>query len=243
MERDQIALLKDNHIPTTDPLSRTRSRRLSTNSRISDVLNLLDPAPLDDEETALLGHTETDRQWENAILSDAIHTSYWRETKTILSSSAPLYITFVLQYSLTLCSIFSAGNLGKDELAGVSLASMTAAITGYAPVQGLTTALDTLCAQAYGSGNRKLVGLHLQRMVAFLGLVMVPVMGFWWFSEGVLGAVLKEKELARWAGLYLRILAVGLPGFAIFEASKRFVQAQGEFLLHHARAVDVDENR
>ncbi|TGZ80848.1 MATE efflux family protein [Ascodesmis nigricans] len=229
MEREQLALLKDNDLfPVETTPGRQRGRNLSiSSSKISSFLDLHRGEA--DETTALLGHTPVDYQWEVAVEAGKIETSYRREIKTILQYSLPLYVTFLLQYSLTMSSIFAAGNLGKDQLAGISVACMSAIITGYAPYQGLSTALDTLCAQAYGSGNKHLVGLHLQRMVYFLLLFTIPVVVIWQYSEEILLATLPEPELARWAGLYLRILSWGAPGYAIFEASKRFCQAQGLF--------------
>lgn len=111
----------------------------------------------------------------------------------------------------------------------VSLASMTANITGYAIFQGLATSLDTLCAQAYGSGRKHLVGLQCQRMILFLWSLSIPIGFFWLFSNRMLEAIIPEKESADLAGLYLRVLIFGLPGYALFESGKRFVQAQGLF--------------
>lgn len=73
----------------------------------------------------------------------------------------------------------------------------------------MSTALDTLCSQAYGSGNKKLVGLQFQRMVYFLMLLTIPIAGLWVFSDRILGWILPDPELAAYAGLYLRILALG----------------------------------
>jgi MATE family multidrug resistance protein len=106
---------------------------------------------------------------------------------------------------------------------------MTANITGYAIYQGLATSLDTLCAQAYGSGRKHLVGLQLQRMVYFLWLLTVPIGIVWLFAEKLLEVIVPEKESAQFAGLYLRVLLIGAPGYALFESGKRFVQAQGLF--------------
>jgi hypothetical protein len=48
----------------------------------------------------------------------------WRQEAIVLGqSSAPLIFTFILQYSLTVSSVFIVGNIGKVELAAVSLAS------------------------------------------------------------------------------------------------------------------------
>lgn len=128
------------------------------------------------DTTPLLGNPELpyggqdtrgnlDKAWEEAVMAGKIKTTWQRETIVLGRYSSPLILTFLLQYSLTVASIFSVGHLGTAELGAVSLASMTANITGYAVFQGLATSLDTLCAQAYGSGKKKLVGLQTQRMV------------------------------------------------------------------------------
>jgi MATE family multidrug resistance protein len=102
-------------------------------------------------------------------------------------------------------------------------------IVGFAIFEGMATSLDTLCAQAYGSGNLKLVGLHTQRMILFLLLVATPIGALWICSLWILSAIVPQKELAVMAGSFLRISLIGVPGYAIFEAGKRFFQAQGNF--------------
>jgi len=91
-------------------------------------------------------------KWEEAVASGKVKTTWQRELVVLARYSRSLILTFVLQYSLTVTSIFTVGHIGKFELGAVSLASMTANITGYAVYQGLATSLDTLCPQAYGSG-------------------------------------------------------------------------------------------
>lgn len=191
------------------------------------------------ERTALLGDrpyggeaetaADVDAKWEQAVLEGKIQTTWQREAKVLAKYSRSLIVTFILQYSLTMASIFTIGHIGKVELGAVSLATMTANITGYAVYQGLATSLDTLCAQAYGSGRKKLVGLQLQRMVYFLLVITIPIGVIWLSAEPILAAIVPEKETARLAGIYLKVLLVGAPGYAAFESGKRFVQAQGLF--------------
>ena len=112
---------------------------------------------------------------------------------------------------------------------GTDSGSVTASITGYAVYQGLATSLDTLCAQAYGSGRPHLVGLQLQRMLYFLWLITIPIAIIWSFGTEILSLIVPEKETARLAGLYLKVLIAGAPGYAAFEGGKRYLQAQGLF--------------
>lgn len=106
---------------------------------------------------------------------------------------------------------------------------MTANITGYAVYQGMATALDTLCAQAYGSAKKPLIGLYFQQMVLILWLITIPIGMIWLNSASLLGAVVPDKNTADLASTYLRVLLLGAPGYAAFEAGKRFVQSQGIF--------------
>jgi|SRR5579859_5318594 len=149
-------------------------------------------------------------------------------------------LTAVLQQSLALATVLSLGHLGTTELGASALASMTASITGTAIFQGIATysllfrvlirsALDTLCSQSWGSGNPQLVGLHLQRCVLLLLLCHIPIAFIWGFSEHILLALKQEPDLSRLASRYLQILFLGMPGYAIFEATKRFLQCQGIF--------------
>jgi MATE family multidrug resistance protein len=114
-----------------------------------------------DENTALLGNPDEpyggvdtpeniDKRWEEAVASGKIKTTWQREAVVLARYSRSLILTFLLQYSLTVTSVFTVGHIGKLELGAVSLASMSANITGYAMYQGLATSLDTLCPQAFG---------------------------------------------------------------------------------------------
>lgn len=188
------------------------------------------------ETSPLLNHTvatghDADARLPNSEEDiDAVAETWQLEAKVLGGYSAPLILSFLLQQSLTVASVLTVGHMGTAELASVSLASMTANITGYAIYQGLATSLDTLCAQAYGAGRKELVGLCVQRMLYFLWTVSVPIGVLWvCYAEKILGSFLNDGNVAHLAGQYLMVVFWGTPGFAAFEAIKRFVQAQGQF--------------
>ncbi|KXJ92171.1 MATE efflux family protein [Microdochium bolleyi] len=182
------------------------------------------------EQDALLHDPSLlNEQWEAAVASGKIRTTWQREAKTIAVYSRSLIVTFLLQYSINIASVFAVGRIGIVELGAVTLGSMSANIICYAPMQGLATSLDTLCAQAYGSGHKHLVGLQLQRMTYFLWVLMLPIAVIFWFGTDILLRIVPEPESAELAGLYLRVISFGIPGFVAYEGGKRFVQAQGLF--------------
>lgn len=172
--------------------------------------------------------------WDSAIREGKISTSVKRELNVLAQNSAPLVVTFLLQYSLVVASILSVGHLGKTELAAVSLATMTASITGFALIQGLATCLDTLCSQAYGAGNFHMVGLYFQKCVLMILTFFAPVGFLWLFSDRLLVYIIPDRDLAQLAGEYLKLVVFGTPGYILFECGKRFVQAQGIF---HASTI------
>jgi MATE family multidrug resistance protein len=242
---EERSLLRDNHlIPPKQPkaggegpFDRVRRMSMTGMSRIKSTQHEESAVGAQaSERTALLGAGGSDpdpraisKQWNEAVAAGKIHTSWQRELKVLTKTSAPLILTFILQFSLPVASIFTVGHIGKTELGAVSLASMTASITGYSVYQGLATSLDTLCAQAYGSGRPHLVGLQLQRMLYFLLLITIPISLIWALGTRILSLIVPEQETARLAGLYLKILIAGAPGYAAFESGKRYVQAQGLF--------------
>lgn len=177
---EERSLLRDNHlappkhpVPTQrSPLNRLYRYLFSTKQRIpaDEEGGVQETVEVEASETSALlsnsgdareRHESLNRQWEEAVAAGKIKTTWQRESMTILRYSGPLTITFILQYSLPVASIFTVGHIGKVELGACSLASMTANITGFAIYQGLATSLDTLCAQAYGSGRCVLFLLSL----------------------------------------------------------------------------------
>jgi MATE family multidrug resistance protein len=62
-----------------------------------------------------------------------------------------------------------------------------------------------------------------------MALVTIPIGVVWICSGWILAGLVPETELAYLAGDYLRILLAGTPGYFLFEAGKRFTQAQGLF--------------
>lgn len=156
-----------------------------------------------------------------------------RELAVLLAYSAPIWATHVLELSLNVVSVFSLGHLGTTELAAASLSSMTANVTGFSVLSGFISALDSVLPAAY-SHAPKTVGLWTQRAAVISAVLLVPISAIWLASEQILGLLGQEEQVAALASLYLRILVLGLPGYACFEICRRYLQAQG---LMHAPTV------
>ncbi len=159
-----------------------------------------------------------------------VEVSLPQEVKMIAKMSVPLIITFLLQYSLTVASVYAVGNLGADELAAVSLSNLLASISSYGIIQGTASALSTLCPQAYGRKDYKAVGLQSLRCACLLLMMYIPIFGVWyWGSYPILNFLAPGIKATYLASRYLRRLSFGIPGFIVFEVTKQYLQAQGIF--------------
>jgi hypothetical protein len=61
--------------------------------------------------------------WADEKLTPLDGSTLRLEVMVLCRTSAPLILTFILQYSLVVASVFVVGHIGKVELAAVSLAS------------------------------------------------------------------------------------------------------------------------
>lgn len=138
---EELSLLRDNHIlPPKHPVPEreTWGRRVYKNlfsTKVPMKPEDDENAPLSrvaSETTSLLGRTnghghdvqvaggELTEQWDAAVSAGQIKTTWQREAKTIAVYSRSLVVTFLLQYSINVASIFSVGHIGKIELGAIS---------------------------------------------------------------------------------------------------------------------------
>jgi MATE family multidrug resistance protein len=136
----ELSLLRDNHIlPPKHPVPEKESlSRLIYKKLFSTKVPLTDEdedAPLSrvvSETSPLLAQISRNgevppaadgllnEQWEAAVASGKLKTTWQREAKTIAIYSRSLIITFLLQYSINVASIFAVGRIGTIELGAIS---------------------------------------------------------------------------------------------------------------------------
>jgi MATE family multidrug resistance protein len=134
--------------------------------------------------------------------------------KVLAKTAGPVFFTQVAEYSLVLASVISIGHLGTVDLAASSLASMTASVTAFSILQGMTSALDTLLPAAWTSSDPTRVGLWTQRMFVVAAVALIPMYLIWFQAESLLLFLRQDPMVAARAGLYLKYLSIGLPGYA-----------------------------
>ncbi|GAA5939098.1 MATE family efflux transporter [Sporobolomyces koalae] len=164
------------------------------------------------------------RQLEDEANSTAAKEECW----ILIRYTAPIVTTHFAEYSLMLAVVLSCGHLGTAELAGASLANMTANVTALSVIQGLISALDTLCPQAFTSDRPETTSLHALRTAFICFCTNVPQTVIFWNSERILRELLRQDPMVAYrAGQYLKVFSFALPAYTAFEVMRRWLQAQG----------------
>ncbi|CAG8444347.1 9244_t:CDS:2 [Ambispora gerdemannii] len=210
------------------------------NDNFTETLDASEITPLLQVPTQLFSGADTSNdafsnsRLEDTSISDTDGDALYdlKETFYLIKKAIPVLLTYLMQYSLQIASVFSLGHLGSVELASAALASMYAAVTGWSVALGASSALDTLCSQAWTSGNPRMVGIFLQRAIVIILLGFCPIAITWWEAESILVLLKQDEKLAHKAGLFLRYLLIGAPAYLVFECLKKYLQAQGKYLVY-----------
>ncbi|KAK6942416.1 Multi antimicrobial extrusion protein [Dillenia turbinata] len=147
------------------------------------------------------------------------------EVKRLLSLAGPLVsVNFLLQ-CIQVISLMFVGHLGELPLAGASMATSFCSGTGFSLLIGTSTALETLCGQAYGAKQYHMLGLHMQRAMFVLLLICLPLAFIWANTYNILSFG-QDKEIMAEAGLYSCYMIPSIFAFAILLCLFKFLQAQ-----------------
>uniref|UniRef100_A0ACD5ZSF9 Uncharacterized protein n=1 Tax=Avena sativa TaxID=4498 RepID=A0ACD5ZSF9_AVESA len=131
-----------------------------------------------------------------------------------------------MQNLIQMISVMLVGHLGELPLAGASMASSFAAVTGFSLLLGMASALDTLCGQAFGARQYHLLGIYKQRAMLILTLISVPLAVLWFYAGSILLLLGQDEDIAMEAGTYARWMIPALFAYGMLQCHVRFLQSQ-----------------
>eukprot|EP00252_Welwitschia_mirabilis_P021036 TRINITY_DN5282_c0_g1_i6.p1 TRINITY_DN5282_c0_g1~~TRINITY_DN5282_c0_g1_i6.p1 ORF type:complete len:295 (-),score=21.99 TRINITY_DN5282_c0_g1_i6:54-938(-) len=91
---------------------------------------------------------------------------------------------------------------------------------------GMASALETLCGQAFGAKQYRLLGFLLHRAIFALLCTSLPLSMLWIFMENILVGLGQDPSIAHEAGKYARWMTPALFAFAFLQPLIKFLQAQ-----------------
>uniref|UniRef100_A0A453T3C6 Protein DETOXIFICATION n=1 Tax=Aegilops tauschii subsp. strangulata TaxID=200361 RepID=A0A453T3C6_AEGTS len=163
---------------------------------------------------------------EQPLLVERDENAAAPEAKRLLRLAGPLVASGILQCALQLVSVMFVGHLGELPLAGASLATSLANVTGFSLLVGMASALDTLCGQAFGARQYHLLGVYKQRAMLVLTLACVPIALVWANTARILLLLGQDTAIAAEAGAYARWLIPALVPYVPLTCHIRFLQTQ-----------------
>eukprot|EP00045_Choanoeca_perplexa_P012358 m.134720 g.134720 ORF g.134720 m.134720 type:complete len:656 (+) comp15977_c0_seq3:71-2038(+) len=159
-------------------------------------------------------------------LSDSGTNSFKEELYHVLAIVWPVVLTMLLQLLFQMVSVVFVGQYDSTaalDAAGLGVSFLN--VFGFSVGNGLASAVDTLAAQAYGSNNKLLLGLILQRGIYIVGLSCLPAWAIYLNAEPFLLAIGQDPKVAQLTARFLSAVMLYLPGMLLYILLQKYLQA------------------
>ncbi|KAH8871168.1 Multidrug and toxin extrusion protein 1 [Schistosoma japonicum] len=153
-------------------------------------------------------------------------SSQYNELKKLLMLALPTMLSQLLRFINPSISVMVCGHLSREELDAASLANCITNILGLSIDTGFSSACDTLFSQAYGSGNRKLMGKLLQRALCVVCLMYSGLVCIHLNIEKLLLLLGQDPLIASLSSEYITYFLPGLGFDFLFLTFGRYLQTQ-----------------
>eukprot|EP00567_Pseudictyota_dubia_P012258 CAMPEP_0197440516 /NCGR_PEP_ID=MMETSP1175-20131217/7008_1 /TAXON_ID=1003142 /ORGANISM="Triceratium dubium, Strain CCMP147" /LENGTH=484 /DNA_ID=CAMNT_0042970639 /DNA_START=25 /DNA_END=1480 /DNA_ORIENTATION=+ len=167
-----------------------------------------------------LQETSTHSRW--GVLCD--------ELGKLVNLAVPVVGTFLLEIIPGVVSIVLVGhvrgNMTEEYLDAAALSNMYMNVMAMSIGIGLSSALDTLCSQAYGANETKRMGTYLQTGMIVLAAFFAVVCVLFYRCADVLIALGQPETVSQLAGTFTLYLLPGIPFLFAYELLRRVLQAQ-----------------
>ncbi|KAF9623474.1 hypothetical protein IFM89_003058 [Coptis chinensis] len=153
-----------------------------------------------------------------------------REAKKVGFLAGPMVAVSLSQYLLQVISMMMVGHLGELALASTSIATSLTAVTGFSPLAGMASGLETLGGQAYGAQQYQKLG-HYTYSASISLIVLCLPLSLIWISMGKLLILIGQDPLiALEAGKYAMWSIPSLLAYAILQPVVKYLQCQSLIL-------------
>lgn len=148
------------------------------------------------------------------------------ESRKLWRLAGPAIFTALCQYSLGALTQTFAGQVSELDLAAVSVENSVIAGFAFGVMLGMGSALETLCGQAYGAGQYRMLGVYMQRSWVILlttATILVPI--YVW-SPPILELIGETTEISEAAGKFALWMLPQLYAYALNFPIQKFLQSQ-----------------
>ncbi|XP_076887313.1 protein DETOXIFICATION 14-like [Bidens hawaiensis] len=158
----------------------------------------------------------------------------WRvlleEMKKFGVVAGPMVAVTLSQFLLQVTTVMMVGHLGELALSSTSIAISLSGVTGFSVMMGMSSALETLCGQAYGAQQYKKFGTLIYTAIFSLLIVCIPLAIFWRYIGSLLILIGQSTSISHEAGKFITWLIPVLFAYAILQPLVRYFQMQSMVL-------------
>ncbi|XP_047938892.1 protein DETOXIFICATION 35-like isoform X2 [Salvia hispanica] len=158
--------------------------------------------------------------------------SWWRlwciESAKLWKIGGPIAFQIVCQFGMTSATTVFVGHLGDIQLSAFSIALSVVSTFAFGFLLGMGSALETLCGQAFGSGEVEMLGVYMQRSIVILLGTCALLSPLYIFATPILRLLGQKEEIAAPAGVYTLMILPQLCSLAITFPTQKFLQAQSK---------------
>ena len=148
------------------------------------------------------------------------------ELYTLVGIAYPIALATLCRAAQMMTDLSFLGHLSTDYLAGSSAALLWMSLTSAILYRAFGAAVNTLCAQAVGADNHRLVGIWLQTSLVLSTIATVPLSVSWWFTGDLLRAIGVSPHIADLAATFARYSILSTWPILVYECLARYYQAQ-----------------
>ncbi|KAH9304905.1 hypothetical protein KI387_009309, partial [Taxus chinensis] len=155
----------------------------------------------------------------------------WVESKKLWTIATPVIFSTVCQYTVSLITQSFVGHLGTAELASFSIVNSVIAGLTFGIMLGMSSALETLCGQAFGAGQTHMLGVYLQRSLLISNVTALFMTLIYIFSTPILKLIGQQVNIAELSGKFAIWILPTLFAFGCNFPMQKFLQAQSKVMV------------
>mmetsp|Transcript_26546 Transcript_26546/g.35449 ORF Transcript_26546/g.35449 Transcript_26546/m.35449 type:complete len:536 (+) Transcript_26546:31-1638(+) len=156
------------------------------------------------------------------------------ELLAMIKLAAPVVGTYMLEMMPGVVGLILVGHIRGDNteeiISATALAVAFLNLFAFTVGFGLSTAMDTLCSQAFGANQSQRMGVYLQTGVLVLSSLYIIVCIMFYYSTEILIFLGQPAQVAELAGQFTRYLLPGVPFVYLYELLRKVLQAQNNVL-------------